>query len=343
MAFYYLEKEVNKQMTDIDKENMHEIFCDIKNNRNEGLDRLFKTYHKHLYGISYSILKNKEDADEVLQILFMKLMNMDNELLPSSSEWTWIYSVIKNTCINYIRNNKESFNIDEMYDIKSESDEFEKVLDREKYNEMISCLSNDEKEIVSLKVLSDFSFAEIASMLNMAEGTVKWKYYKALNTVKLMLGSASMLVISGLLYFKMHPRFEGIDNGVVFPERSERIGAMLLNAFLIIIAVVFGILTIYFTHEFIKQKRRNKSSKLSWIMGIALTISIIINIVLGINVYKLNQMKEEMLDIQSRFDHLNQMVVDLELENEALKNNQSDSSQSSIVYVEPDITENIEN
>ena len=189
-------------MTKLDEEKMHDIFLEIKTNRNKGLDRLFKTYYKQLYGISYSILKNKEDADEVLQILFLKLMKIDNKLLPSSKEWTWIYSVTKNTSINYIRKNKASFNIDEMYNIKSDANDIEEVLDREKFNKMISCLNNDEKEIVSLKIISDLSFNEIAGILNMPEGTVKWKYYKALNTVKSMLGSALVFLVSGLLYFK---------------------------------------------------------------------------------------------------------------------------------------------
>ena len=93
-------------MTQADKDDMHRVFNEIKKDRNKGLDKLFKLYHRKLYGISYSILKNKDDAEEVLQIVLMKLIKMDSELLPNENEWTWIYSVMKNASINYIRKNK---------------------------------------------------------------------------------------------------------------------------------------------------------------------------------------------------------------------------------------------
>ena len=57
-----------------------------------------------------------------------------------------------------------------------------------------------EKEVVSLKILGEFSFKEIAKILNEPIGTVQWRYYKALNSLQLLLGNISMLFATLALY-----------------------------------------------------------------------------------------------------------------------------------------------
>lgn len=48
-----------------------------------------------IYGIAFSILKNKEDSEDVVQIVFSKLYVLDKEKLPKEKEATWLYSVTK--------------------------------------------------------------------------------------------------------------------------------------------------------------------------------------------------------------------------------------------------------
>ena len=54
----------------------------------------------------------------------------------------------------------------------------------------------NEKEIISLKILSNLSFKEIAKLLNKPTGTIKWIYYKSINTLKLLLSNLAMFIIS---------------------------------------------------------------------------------------------------------------------------------------------------
>ena len=62
--------------------------------------------------------------------------------------------------------------------------------------ENVKTINDDEKEIVSLKIISNCSFEEIGKVLNMPTGTVKWRYYKAVNTLKLLLSNFTMFIIS---------------------------------------------------------------------------------------------------------------------------------------------------
>ena len=151
---------------------------------------------KLIYKIAYSILKNKSDAEDITQIVFEKIYSMDKENLPTKNETSWIYSVTKNETLNYFKSNRNNINLDDIYEIEDNNQEISKIIDQENYKRLISKLNDNEKEIISLKIISNFSFEEIGKILNMPTGTVKWRYYKAINTLKLLLSNLTMFIIS---------------------------------------------------------------------------------------------------------------------------------------------------
>lgn len=175
---------------------LKELFNQIKSNDDTAFEELYSKYSKLIYKIAYSILKNKSDAEDITQIVFEKIYSMDKENLPTKNETSWIYSVTKNETLNYFKSNRNNINLDDIYEIEDNNQEISKIIDQENYNRLISKLNDNEKEIISLKIISNFSFEEIGKILNMPTGTVKWRYYKAINTLKLLLSNLTMFIIS---------------------------------------------------------------------------------------------------------------------------------------------------
>lgn len=176
--------------------NKEEIFNQIKSNDDTAFEEFYTKYNKLIYKIAFSILKNKSDAEDITQIVFEKIYSMDKENLPTKNETGWIYSVTKNETLNYLKSNRNNINLDDIYEIEDNNQEISKIIDQENYNRLISKLNDNEKEIISLKIISNFSFEEIGKILNMPTGTVKWRYYKAINTLKLLLSNLTMFIIS---------------------------------------------------------------------------------------------------------------------------------------------------
>ena len=176
--------------------NKEDIFNQIKSNDDTAFEEFYTKYNKLIYKIAFSILKNKSDAEDITQIVFEKIYSMDKENLPTKNETSWIYSVTKNETLNYLKSNRNNINLDDIYEIEDNNQEISKIIDQENYNRLISKLNDNEKEIVSLKIISNFSFEEIGKILNMPTGTVKWRYYKAINTLKLLLSNLTMFIIS---------------------------------------------------------------------------------------------------------------------------------------------------
>lgn len=176
--------------------NKEEIFNQIKSNDDTAFEEFYTKYNKLIYKIAFSILKNKSDAEDITQIVFEKIYSMDKENLPTKNETSWIYSVTKNETLNYLKSNRNNINLDDIYEIEDNNQEISKIIDQENYNRLISKLNDNEREIISLKIISNFSFEEIGKILNMPTGTVKWRYYKAINTLKLLLSNLTMFIIS---------------------------------------------------------------------------------------------------------------------------------------------------
>lgn len=184
---------------------LKELFIEIKNNNKIAFEKLYNQYNKLVYGIAFSILKNNQDSEDIVQNVFTKLYTMDKSKLPNNNEATWIYSVTKNETLNFLQKKHSDISLENVYEIEDTDNEINEIIDKDTYNRLISKLDDKEKEIISLKILANFSFDEIGTLLNKPTGTIKWKYYKSIHTLKILLGNLGMFFvsfISSIIFFK---------------------------------------------------------------------------------------------------------------------------------------------
>lgn len=180
-------------MAKINSNELKQAFKLLKDENN--IEELYKKYNNIVYGIVFSIIKNKEEAEDITEQVFVKIYEMDKSKLPTKNEASWLYTVSRNETMDFLRKLKVSQNIEE-YEIEDENDEISKIVDIEYYNKIISVLNDTDKKIVSLKILSDLSFDEISNLLDIPSGTVKWRYYKAVSSLKMIINSLALTIIT---------------------------------------------------------------------------------------------------------------------------------------------------
>jgi len=185
-------------MEKIDISELKELFVEIKYDNKIAFEKLYNRYRKLVYGIVFSLLKNEQDSEDIVQLVFTKIYSIDKNKLPVKNEASWLYSVAKNETLNFLKKRKEYISLDDIYEIPDNNNELTKLIDQDNYNRLISKLDSIEKEIVSLKILANLSFEEIGKLLNKPTGTIKWKYYKSINTLKLLLSNLSMFIVTFL-------------------------------------------------------------------------------------------------------------------------------------------------
>ncbi len=183
-------------MVNIDKEDLKETINSLKNNKENSFKKLYENYNKLIFKIAFTILKNKEDSEDVVQIVFSKIYKMDKSKLPNKNEASWLYTVTKNESITLLRKKTNMIDIDLIYDIEDTNNEIDNIVNNYSYNKLIEKLNDKEKEIVSLKIIGNLSFKDIANILNEPIATIKWRYYKAVHTLKILLTNLGMFIIT---------------------------------------------------------------------------------------------------------------------------------------------------
>ena len=187
----------------VNNKELKELFNGIKNKDEKSFKQLYEKYHQLVYGIAFSICKNHSDSEDILQNVFAKIYSLESNKLPLNNEETWLYKVTKNETIACLRKKNNTVNIDEIYELQNDNNDIDNVIDQNTFKKLISGLNEKEKEIMSLKVLGNFSFDEIGKIINEPVGTIKWRYYKSINSLKLCLSSLAMSIVSFIFGTKL--------------------------------------------------------------------------------------------------------------------------------------------
>lgn len=183
-------------MTEIDKKELKELFIQIKNNNKTAYEKLYTKYSSLIYAIAFTIVKNKEDSEDIVQNIFYKLYEIDKHKLPNDNETSWLYSLTKNETISFLRRKSNNVDLDSIYEIETNNTEIDDIVDKVEFNKLISKLNDKEKQIISLKMISNFSFDEIGKLLDEPTGTIKWRYYRSIHTLKILLSNLGMFIIT---------------------------------------------------------------------------------------------------------------------------------------------------
>lgn len=189
-------------MIKIDDKELNELFIELKHNNKIAFEKLYTKYNKLVYGVAFSILKNKEDSEDVVQIVFSKLYKIDKNKLPSNKESSWLYTLTKNETISFLRKKNNDINLESIYEIEDKDNEINNIIDQVEFNRLISGLNDKEKQIISLKILANLSFDEIGKLLNEPTGTIKWRYYKSIHTLKILLSNLGMFIVTFVIGIK---------------------------------------------------------------------------------------------------------------------------------------------
>lgn len=122
-------------MSKLNEKELRKLFQELRyKNRNLAIEKIYYKYKELVYGVAFSILKNREEAEEIVQNVFLKLYTIDKMKLPSNNESSWLYKVTKNEAISNLRKKKNNVNLDYSYDISDEDNDIRGFIDKDEYN-----------------------------------------------------------------------------------------------------------------------------------------------------------------------------------------------------------------
>ena len=172
-----------------------EFIHKLKNNDEEAFNLLVKTLQDRIYNLALRIVRNVEEAEEILQETFLSVFDKIDSFQGKSKLSTWIYAIASNAALSKIRkksndtvtfDDETSLNL-ETFLLKNARENFQLNKEdtlvmtelREKLETAIDSLPEGYKELFLLKEVEKFQIKEIAQILHLNPGVVKTRLHRA--------------------------------------------------------------------------------------------------------------------------------------------------------------------
>lgn len=159
-------------------------------------ERLYETYHHSLFQFLFYMVRNRQIAEELVQEVYIKVLNSYDSFKGDSSEKTWLYSIARHVGVDWIRSQNRKkrkflgvFELSEKeFQIRDEEplpDEI--VAEREEIKEVYQMLrkcSFDQQQVIILRYIESLSISETASVLGWTESKVKTTQHRGIKALK---------------------------------------------------------------------------------------------------------------------------------------------------------------
>lgn len=150
----------------------------IEKRNMKSLKELYKQYYKGLCFFAYQYLKDLEIAKDQVQDTFVSLIEKDLLINDATKLKSYLYSMVRNRCLNVIRAEKIKFKYtDEESKLEYFDDDVSlKIIKAEVYREINNCLQkvpNKYREVFELSYIKQMREAEVAQRLNITIDMVK--------------------------------------------------------------------------------------------------------------------------------------------------------------------------
>jgi RNA polymerase sigma factor (sigma-70 family) len=173
--------------------NDSEIISKVLSGDQQAYAALVSRYQNYVFTLSLRFTKNREDAEEVSQDIFVKAYRALADFKGTSKFSTWLYTIVNNTCITFLRKKKlqtHSLDNEGVFEVADRQDSglranlVEQKSKVAMVNNAINLLSADDAEIITLFYKSEQSLEEISQILGLETTTAKVRLHRARTRLK---------------------------------------------------------------------------------------------------------------------------------------------------------------
>ncbi|MBK0381875.1 sigma-70 family RNA polymerase sigma factor [Pedobacter sp. SD-b] len=158
--------------------------------RNESFSLLLEKYQQKVYWHIRRMVLNHDDADDLVQDVFIKVWKNLINFRQDSQLYTWIYRIATNECITFLKKKraKNNISIDDLGEQLSENLNEENYFSgdaiQKKLQEALLTLPEKQKLVFNMKYYDDLKFQEISDILGTSVGALKASYHLAVKKIE---------------------------------------------------------------------------------------------------------------------------------------------------------------
>ncbi|APH04562.1 RNA polymerase sigma factor SigX [Bacillus weihaiensis] len=157
--------------------------------------RLYEQYHQDLFQFLFYMVRSREQAEDLVQEVYIRVLKSYNKFEGRSSEKTWLISIARHVAIDWFRKQKtlkqrifDKFDWDQQQvvdhtqplpeEFAIQNEQIKKI-----YQSLNAC-SLDQRTVIILRYIQDLSISETAEVLGWTVSKVKTTQHRAIKHLK---------------------------------------------------------------------------------------------------------------------------------------------------------------
>ena len=164
---------------------VEDYIFELANGDMQAMGLLYKAASPSVYAFALSVLKNTQDAQDVLHDTFVSVYTGAGSYRSSGKPMAWIITVTRNLCLKRLKDRDRTTQVSledwrDHLQLCTEMTTDDKVV----LSQCMVRLSDDERQIVVLHAVAGFKHREIGQMMDLALPTVLSKYHRAIKKLR---------------------------------------------------------------------------------------------------------------------------------------------------------------
>ncbi len=146
---------------------------------------IVEKYKARAYHLAFMFTKNHEDALDLSQEAFYRAYRSLKDYDPSRPFYSWFYRILKNLCINFVNQHKRLIRMDDYTEmtVPDLGDRPDQLFEQNERSLLLwkglKALNERDREIILMKDFNNFSYQEMADVLEIPIGSVMSRLYYA--------------------------------------------------------------------------------------------------------------------------------------------------------------------
>ncbi len=161
--------------------------------RNEAFNLLLKKYQQKIYWHVRRMVIDHDDADDLVQEVFIKIWKNLLGFRNDAQLYTWMYRIATNECITFLNRKKLKNNIsfdDVSYELSeslTESAYFDGDKAQKKLQKAILTLPDKQRLVFNMKYFDELKYEEMSEVLGTSVGALKSSFHLAVKKIEAYL------------------------------------------------------------------------------------------------------------------------------------------------------------
>lgn len=174
-------------VTDTNQEKL--IIAEVLEGHTDQYRLLVERYHRGLINHLANLLHNQTQAEDIAQEAFLQAYRKLSQFNDSYAFSTWLYKIADNLAYRYLKQTRTTTQFEDIEESipdehETPAEQFDRELNKESVRKAIKALEPNYQQVVTLYYWEDFSYEQIAQVLDKPIGTVRTWLYRAKEEIR---------------------------------------------------------------------------------------------------------------------------------------------------------------